>query len=76
MPNNIVSNDLQICARSGLTGEKWDIDYLSHAGCATGCVDNDGGVSCANAAALAAPGELGACNTSPGLTSYLRTPYP
>lgn len=58
IPRQIISNDDQICARSTLNGNKWDIDFLSHDSFGAGCEDNDGGTSCAAAG---------------GFTSYNRT---
>jgi hypothetical protein len=66
VPRTIVNNDLQICARSLLTGNKWDIDYLTHDSNGT-CIDNDGGVSCAFAATVNSQGFE--------VTTYIRIPF-
>ena len=57
---DIVQNDLQICARSTLTGNKWDIDFLTWGSRSSGCVDTNSGADCAAAG---------------GNASYLRTPF-
>ena len=45
---SILDNDDQLCARSTVSGQRHDIDFLSHVG-SVGCSDADGGASCAAA---------------------------
>jgi len=45
VPKQIAQNDDQLCARSTVTGIKYDIDILSWAA-RTNCWDSDGGQSC------------------------------
>lgn len=68
VPQTIVLDDLQICARSLLTGEKWDIDFLTHSSFGDGCIDNDAGASCANATA-----PDGGSENAGFVSTYLRT---
>jgi hypothetical protein len=58
-PRDLVTSETLICVRSTLTGNRSNVDLETWDGRKSGCVDADGGQSCAN---------------SGGLTSYLRGP--
>ena len=49
IPKRIIENDDQLCAKSVLSGAKFDIDLLSFLATSGECVDADFGASCAAA---------------------------